>query len=130
MPDKAGPDIVGAAPVFRVSDFATALAYYRDTLGFAVTFQWGEPTFYACLRRGELDLHINASPDPRRPPGASLVCGFVSDVDGLYSELSGRGARIATPPQTLPYGMREFNLEDLDGNCIVFGMSVGDGAKE
>ena len=29
-----------------------------DTLGFTVTFQYGTPTFYACLCRDEVALHL------------------------------------------------------------------------
>ncbi|WP_245286890.1 VOC family protein [Bradyrhizobium sp. Tv2a-2] len=38
--------MVGAAMVFVVSDIADSIAHYRDVLGFAVTFQYGGPTFY------------------------------------------------------------------------------------
>jgi catechol 2,3-dioxygenase-like lactoylglutathione lyase family enzyme len=33
------PMLVGAATVFVVSDIAKSIAYYRDALGFQVTFQ-------------------------------------------------------------------------------------------
>jgi len=43
------PMMVGAASVFVVSDIASSLSHYRDVLGFSVTFEYGDPTFYVCL---------------------------------------------------------------------------------
>jgi hypothetical protein len=35
----------GAYPQLFVSDLAAALAFYRDKLGFAAAFSYGEPPF-------------------------------------------------------------------------------------
>lgn len=35
--------MTGAATVFTVRDIAESIAHYRDVLGFAITFQYGEP---------------------------------------------------------------------------------------
>jgi len=40
---------VGSAPVFSVRDIRARLAYYRDALGFDVTFEYGAPTYYVSL---------------------------------------------------------------------------------
>ena len=50
--------VVGAATVFVVGDIAKSIEHYRDALGFTVTFQYGKPTFYACLCRDEVALHL------------------------------------------------------------------------
>ncbi len=113
--------MVSAATVFSVSDIEKSLAYYRDALGFAVTFEYGEPTYYACLCRDEVALHLRAV---ERPPGQAAVCIFVDDVDALHAELVTRGAKVVKPPQDYAYGMRDFDVLDLDGNEIVFGMGL------
>jgi uncharacterized glyoxalase superfamily protein PhnB len=48
----------------------------------------------------------------------------VADVDLLYAELSDRGARIAAPPKTKPWGMREFALQTPDGHRMTFGAAA------
>jgi hypothetical protein len=59
---------------------------------------------------------------------------FVRDVVAVYVELV-RGARIVKPPQNKDYGMRDFDLIDLDGNQLTFGTEsaarsvVGFGSK-
>ena len=117
--------LAGAATVLTVKDIAASIAHYRDVLGFSVTFQWGEPAFYACLCRDEVNIHLIAAERTKRLPGNGAICLFVRDVDALHAELAALGALIDKPPQDYAYGMREFNVTDLDGNQLVFGMGVG-----
>lgn len=116
--------LTGAAPVLSVADLPAALAYYEHALGFAVTFRWGEPTTYACLCRDDVQLHLAAASLTGRTPGQSQLCLFVADVDAIHAELARRGARITKPPETYPYGMREFDLTDPDGNRLIYGMAA------
>jgi hypothetical protein len=73
------PMLTGAATVFTVSDMAKSIAHYRDALGFKVTFQYGQPTFYACLCRDEVALHLLAAQQTARLPGNDGICVFVND---------------------------------------------------
>jgi uncharacterized glyoxalase superfamily protein PhnB len=114
--------LVGAAAIFTVRDIAASLAYYRDALGFDITFQYGEPVFYACLCRDAVALHLRAARAPDWISGHGALCIFVADVDAVHAELAGRGARIIAPPQDYDYGMRDFDVADLDGNQLTFGM--------
>ena len=118
------PMMVGAATVFVVSDIDASLAYYRDALGFQVTFEYGSPLSYACLCRDEVALHLLSAPATKRLPGHGGFCIFVQDVDRVYTELSGRGAMLINQPQDRDYGMRDFDAVDADGNQITFGMGA------
>ena len=117
--------LVGSAPVLTVQDIAASIVHYRDILGFDVTFQYGTPVFYACLCRDEVNLHLIAAVKAERLPGNSAVAVFVDDVDKLYAELSAKGAKVVKAPENYDYGMREFNVIDLDGNQLFFGMGTG-----
>jgi hypothetical protein len=35
-----------------------------------------------------------------------------------------RGARVLNAPKDYPYGLRDFDLDDLDGNRLTFGMGI------
>lgn len=123
MTDES-PMMAGAATVFVVSDIAVSLAYYRDVLGFEVTFEYGQPPSYACLCRDEVGLHLLAAAGTKRLAGQGGLCIFVRDVDQIYAEVSARGARLLNRPEDRDYGMRDFDVVDADGNQLTFGMGV------
>ena len=76
-----------------------------------------DPTFYAGVEASGVLIHLQAA---RAGHGASNV--FVTDVDALYRELQSKGARTLKEPKDYPYGMRDFDIHDLDGNQLCFGM--------
>ena len=115
------PMMIAAATVFVVADIARGTEHYRDVLGFTVTFQYGNPTFYVCLCRDEVALHLLAASQTGRLPGNGGICVFVRDVDAVHAELAARGAGIVKRPQNYDYGMRDFDVIDLDGNQLTFG---------
>jgi catechol 2,3-dioxygenase-like lactoylglutathione lyase family enzyme len=123
MTDES-PKMLGSATVFVVSDIAASLAYYRDVLGFEVTFEYGQPPSYACLCRDEVGLHLLAAARTKRLAGQGGLCIFVRDVDQLYAEVSARGARLLNRPEDRDYGMRDFDVVDADGNQLTFGMGT------
>jgi len=121
--------LTGAATVLVVRDIAASLAHYRDVLGFNIEFQYGDPTFYACLCRDDVAVHLISDQKTKRLPGHGGVAIFVKDVDALHGELSARNATIPRPPQDYAYGMRDFDVIDPDGNQLTFGMSVAAAGK-
>ena len=120
--------VTGAATVFVVTDVARSTAYYRDALGFAVAFEYGAPIYYVCLCRDDVDLHLIDARQTERRAGHGGLCLFVTDVDKLHAELVARGACPITAPEDRPYGMRDFNLRDPDGNHLTFGQACGTAA--
>ena len=116
-------DFHGAATVFVVRDVSRSVAHYRDVLGFRVEFTYGEPAVYAGVERGGVLIHLQASSDTPRQPGQGALYAFVTGLDALYQDLKAKGARTRGEPQDYPYGMRDFDVEDLDGNRLSFGES-------
>ena len=46
---------------------------------------------------------------------------FVEDVDALYEEYKRSGANIRQAPTNMPWGVREMNIQDLDGHRFRMG---------
>ena len=124
MSDASNSALCASATVFVVKDVLRSVEYFRDVLGFHTEFTWGEPVCYAGVERGNVLIHLQAASDTKRQPGHGAVNVFVTNVDALYEELKSRGARTLNEPKDYPYGMRDFDLEDLDGNRLCFGMST------
>jgi uncharacterized glyoxalase superfamily protein PhnB len=89
---------------------------------FHTKFTYGEPAFYAGVERDGVTIHLQAAGETKRLPGHGSAYVFVTDVDALYQELKSRGARVLKEPKDYPYGMRDFDINDIDGNQLCFGM--------
>ena len=118
----ASLSLCGSAPVLVVQDIGRAVEHYRDVLGFRIEFTYGEPAFYAGVERDNVLIHLQAARETKRLPGHGAINIFVTDVDAIYAELKARGARTLNEPKDYPYGMRDFDVLDLDGNHLSFGM--------
>jgi len=122
------PGISGIAPFFIVKSVPAALAFYRDRLGFDVTFQ-GPPddVFFGIVQRGAAmimfkDVGVAPLPNAEREPGARWDAYLnVPDPDALAVEFSSRGVEFSEPLKDTDDGLRGFELEDADGYVLFFG---------
>ena len=100
-----------------------SLAYYRDKLGFDVAFEYGNPTFYVGLCSGEVSLHLIVGRADAAPARAMAPCRSSSTMSmRVHADLVKRGAKVLKAPKDYDYGLRDFDVADLDGNMIFFGM--------
>jgi len=119
--------------VLGVRDVRRAAEYYRDVLGFDLdpvegVFQPSadEPGgVYAIVKRAGVWIHFQVRrgepPQRSRPPFERDVYLYVEDLDALHAELQRRGAVIRQGPRVAPYGIREIEVEDLNGYRLTFG---------
>jgi uncharacterized glyoxalase superfamily protein PhnB len=114
---------LGVAAVIHVKNLNQSLPYYIDVLGFTIDFQYGE---YVGIKHGNVLLHLSSSLNPgkKKEPGAGHVCIDCDEVDAYYVSVREKGADISAPLDNRPYGMRDFAVDDPDGNTLVFGKSV------
>lgn len=121
-----------ASPILGVPNVRQAAEYYRDVLGFALepdgVFQptADEPNgVYAIVKRPGAWIHFQIRrgdlPSRVRAPFERDVYVYVDAVDSLHQQLRGRGAIINQGPRNAPYGLRELEVEDLNGYRITFG---------
>jgi uncharacterized glyoxalase superfamily protein PhnB len=117
-----------AAPQFLVSKLGDALAFYEERLGFQRDFVYAD--FYASVSRGGATIHLKCAPKldeerAHRKSGDHLDAYVaVSGINELQDELVARGARIAKPLETRPWGTRDFYVEDPDGYILCFSEAV------
>ncbi len=110
-------------PILTVADLAASTRYYREKLGFRLDWEYGEPPDFASVSRGEAVL-FKCQGCQGHPGAWSMV--FTRDVDKLHEELRKRGATIQMAPKDQPWGMREMQVRDPDGNVIRFGSAIRD----
>ena len=111
------------APVFRVSDLARSLKFYREQLGFELDFSY--ENFYASVHRDGCYIHLNCSPPAPRDQAAFEraehidACSVVPAAEHLAREFAAAGATFSVPLRDMPYG-REFYVRDPDGYILGF----------
>ena len=111
------PRFEAITPRLPVSDIDRALAFYCERLGFQIGWQWGSPVTHANVCRDSISLDLLAGPAGRGP---AMVYIQLRSVDAYFAELQGRSVE-ASEPGDRPYGMRDFELIDPDGNRLAFG---------
>ena len=129
------PAISGISPFFIVRDMARALSFYRDRLGFEVTFTgFGDDLFFGIVRRGGAmimlkDVGVDPLPNSTRDPAARWDAYLdVPDPDALAAEYASRNVEFSKPLRDTEEGLRGFELKDSDGYVLFFGRPRTHGA--
>jgi catechol 2,3-dioxygenase-like lactoylglutathione lyase family enzyme len=122
----------GVQPVLPVADAARAARYFCEVLGFELDFIAGEPPSYARVRIGAGHRGEPGWGDPvylrlwqchlrdARPWRGEIVIHVGHDLDGLHAAYVRRGVVVVEPPQSHPWGLREFAVREPDGHVLRF----------
>ena len=124
--------IAGISPFFIVSHVPSSLAFYRDRLGFEVTFQGPAPDdiFFGIVRRGGAQIllkDVGVAPQPNYTrdvkKGIARWDAFVDvpDPDALAAEFASRPVKFFEPLKDTDDGLRGFEVKDADGYVLFFG---------
>jgi len=121
-------EISSVSPFFIVQDATAAFSFYRDRLGFEVTFQ--EPAddpFFGIVRRDGAMIILKAVgvdplPNYKREPAARWDAYLsVPDPDALAAEFASRNVAFSEPLRDTHDGLRGFEVKDSDGYVLFFG---------
>lgn len=105
-------------PVLMSDDVPAAASFYREVLGFEVTF---ECDWYVSLRLDAFELAILAHDHQTIPEGYGalpqgvIVNPEVDDVDDLHLRLSQARVEIVQPLRDEAFGQRHFIVAAPDG---------------
>jgi len=125
-------EIGGASPLFIVRSVPTTLAFYRDKLGFDITFQGPEPddVFFGIVQRGRAmimfkDVDVEPVPNYTRDIGHGIARWdayiYVPDPDALAAEFASRNVEFFEPLRNTTDDLRGFEVQDADGYVLFFG---------
>jgi predicted enzyme related to lactoylglutathione lyase len=125
MTDSNGrAEFTSVHPVLAVHDLGREIAYYVETLGFTLSWEWGEPPVRAGVQRDGLELQLVA--DGRFAPAEpSYVYFQIRGVDSYFATCVERGAEIVMTLGDRPFGVRDFRIVDPSGNKLGFGEPIG-----
>jgi uncharacterized glyoxalase superfamily protein PhnB len=103
-------------PELPVTDVERAQQHYRDALGFEIGWLV-EGKEIGAVSRGDVVIFFRRRTPPFEP---AVHWVFADDIDATYDELTSLGANIVEPLETMPWGLRQFTVADLDGNRFYF----------
>ena len=128
-------EISGIAPFFIVKNVPAALSFYRDRLGFDITFQGpsDDDIFFGIVQRGAAMIILKAiGVDPVPNYTRDIKQGiarwdaylYVPDPDALAAEFSSRNIeffKTIKDSEDGDDGLRGFEIKDADGYILFFG---------
>ncbi len=106
-------------PQLPVADVERAQTWFRDVLGFEITYTQGRR--FGAVQYGKSELFLERSDPPWSP---MCCCVRVDDADLLFALYRERGAQIVEPIANKPWRMREFTIEDPNGHRFRIGHSL------
>ena len=131
--DMSKPEIYGIAPFFIVKNVPGALQFYRDRLGFDITFQGPseDDIFFGIVQRGAAmiilkDVGVDPIPNYTRDIKQGIARWdaylHVEDPDALAAEFASRNIELFVPlNDNVDDGLRGFEIKDEDGYVLFFG---------
>ncbi len=103
-------------PELPVADVERAQQHYRDALGFEILWLYHGKEIGA-VSRDDVPIFFRRRRQPFEP---AVHWVFAADIDATYDEMRSLGARITEPLEKKPWGLRQFTMEDIDGNRFYF----------
>ena len=113
----------GTTPLMFAKDVGASKSFYTEKLGFHVDWihdENGEDP-YVCISRGGTEFHLSRCKcEDGRHTGNLWVRVECDQLDEFYEEIVNKGVQVKEPPENYPWGFREMEVEDPDGNRFTF----------
>jgi catechol 2,3-dioxygenase-like lactoylglutathione lyase family enzyme len=120
-----------AIPVIKCKDMEKSLAFYTSVLDFELKYKDASPGDWVIdLVNGDAEIQLSILGGDGS--FGSAVNIRVEDVDGLFRKYTARGldtsgkkeSPVHQAPLDQSWGMREFYVDDPNGNTLRFGKTI------
>jgi catechol 2,3-dioxygenase-like lactoylglutathione lyase family enzyme len=123
------PVIAGVEPQLFVADIKSSCDFFVEKLGFAVAFTYGEPPYYAQVKRDSARLNLRCVDHPAIDPqfrdsaellSATFLVATPEEIKQLFLEFQKSAVSFVQTLSRKPWGARDFIIKDIDGNLLLF----------
>ena len=123
------PKLIAAEPQLFVADVTASCAFFKNKLGFSIVFTYGEPPYYAQVKRDGAALNLrcveSAAIDPllrdrEELLSASITVASADEVTQLARDFQQTGVSFEQTLSKKPWGALDFIVRDIDGNLLLF----------
>jgi uncharacterized glyoxalase superfamily protein PhnB len=121
--------VLAAEPQLFVANIKASLDFFTQKLGFAIAFTYGEPPFYAQVKRDGARLNLRCVDDPVINPelrdreellSAAMTVATADEIKQLLLEFQSANVTFFQTLKKQPWGARNFIIKDPDGNLLLF----------
>ena len=125
----AEPRLSAAEPELFVADVKASCDWFCAKLGFKVAFTYGEPPFYAQVKRDSAPINLRLVCEPvyvgeirerEELLAASMTVDSAAEIEQLFVQYQTAGVDFFRPLKQQPWGARTFIVRDPDGNLLLF----------
>ncbi|MEJ0007794.1 MAG: VOC family protein [Steroidobacteraceae bacterium] len=130
MTSTSPPPVLGAIEAqLYVADIRASCDFFTSKLGFGMTFVYGDPPFYAQLRRDDARINLRMIRESvfvgdvrarEHLLAASITVDTAAEIKQLFMDFQAAGVTFHQLLKKQPWGARTFVAIDLDGNLIQF----------
>jgi uncharacterized glyoxalase superfamily protein PhnB len=124
-------------PILVYEDVDKAIDWLCGAFGFTERLRAAGPggsVTHAQLEIGECALMLGRQGGEFRAPRPDEVSQYVlvhvENVDDHFEHARQRGARVLKSPADMPFGERQYTVEDIGGHRWTFSQSIADVAPE
>ena len=123
------PIISATAAQLFVADIEASCDFFVEKLGFSIVFVYGQPPFYAQVKRdsGLINLRCMDRPviDPALRDRETLLSSDMGvntaeEIKRLFLEFQAKGVTLFQTLRKEPWGAKTFIVKDPDGNLLLF----------
>ena len=121
--------IAGVEPQLFVADIKASCDFFVERLGFTIVFTYGEPPYYAQVKRDAARLNLRCVDRPAIDPqfrdraellSATLVVATPEEIKQLFLEFQKSEVSFVQTLTRKPWSARDFIIKDIDGNLLLF----------
>ena len=113
-------------PILSVKDVEKTANFFTDALGFTLAGFWkdeaGKPRFAIVVMDG-ITVGLRRA-KATGSDGQWAAYFYVADIEAFATQAAGNDVKISREIVAQPYGCRDMEIEDLDGNILCFGQDM------
>ncbi len=112
-----------------VTDIKRSCQFFHEKLGFSLVFSYGDPPYYAQMRRDAARLNLRCVEghviestvrDREELLSVSMTVATADEIKLLFLEFQSAGVTFHQTLKKQPWGARNFIVKDPDGNLLLF----------
>jgi uncharacterized glyoxalase superfamily protein PhnB len=122
--NRSIPDAI-VIPELAYKDVLIAAKWLCDTFGFQERLQIANHRVQLLVGTGAVVVTERPG-DLERADFAHSVLVRIENVDQHYAKVAAMHVKIIRPPQSYPFGERQYTVEDFEGHVWTFSQTIDD----